>query len=242
MNDIRISGSGTVGSGEYNEVKISGSGRICGDVKCERFAVSGSAHSAGVIECSGELSVSGSLKTDGGVKADRARISGSTAIGGDLCANTLKIAGSAAVSGNCTVTEASISGSIKVGGGLSAEKLVLGGKATIEGLLNAETAEITLHAGCGCSEIGAIGGGRVTVRRHNGSAVSGLVAIFGGRGFASLKTTSIEADSVELENTTADTVRAVDVTLGDGCDIGTVEYSGTLTVSEKAKVGNVIKL
>ena len=65
MNDIRISGSGTVGSGEYNEVKISGSGRICGDVKCERFAVSGSAHSAGVIECSGELSVSGSLKTDG---------------------------------------------------------------------------------------------------------------------------------------------------------------------------------
>lgn len=26
MNDIRISGSGTVGSGEYNEVKISGSG------------------------------------------------------------------------------------------------------------------------------------------------------------------------------------------------------------------------
>lgn len=200
MNDIRISGSGTVGSGEYNEVKISGSGRICGDVKCERFAVSGSAHSAGVIECSGELSVSGSLKTDGGVKADSARISGSTAIGGDLCANTLKIAGSAAVSGNCTVTEASISGSIKVGGG------------------------------------------RVTVRRHNGSAVSGLVAIFGGRGFASLKTTSIEADSVELENTTADTVRAVDVTLGDGCDIGTVEYSGTLTVSEKAKVGNVIKL
>ena len=140
------------------------------------------------------------------------------------------------------MTEASISGSIKVGGGLSAEKLVLGGKATIEGLLNAETAEITLHAGCGCSEIGAIGGGRVTVRRHNGSAVSGLVAIFGGRGFASLKTTSIEADSVELENTTADTVRAVDVTLGDGCDIGTVEYSGTLTVSEKAKVGNVIKL
>ena len=116
MNDIRISGSGTVGSGEYNEVKISGSGRICGDVKCERFAVSGSAHSAGVIECSGELSVSGSLKTDGGVKADSARISGSTAIGGDLCANTLKIAGSAAVSGNCTVTEASISGSIKVGG------------------------------------------------------------------------------------------------------------------------------
>lgn len=80
------------------------------------------------------------------------------------------------------------------------------------------------------------------MRRHNGSAVSGLVAIFGGRGFASLKTTSIEADSVELENTTADTVRAVDVTLGDGCDIGTVEYSGTLTVSEKAKVGNVIKL
>ena len=85
MNDIRISGSGTVGSGEYNEVKISGSGRICGDVKCERFAVSGSAHSAGVIECSGELSVSGSLKTDGGVKADSARISGSTAIGGSLC-------------------------------------------------------------------------------------------------------------------------------------------------------------
>ena len=57
-----------------------------------------------------------------------------------------------------------------------------------------------------------------------------------------MKTTSIEADRVELECTEADIVRATDVVIGDSCRIGTVEYSGSITVSENAKVEKTVKV
>jgi len=51
-----------------------------------------------------------------------------------------------------------------------------------------------------------------------------------------LKVDTIRGDTIELENTDAKSVLGKDITIGEGCDIDTVTYSGTLTVHPSAKV------
>ena len=57
-----------------------------------------------------------------------------------------------------------------------------------------------------------------------------------------LETTVIEGDLISLENTKADVVRGNDITIGDGCEIGTVEYTGKVTYSENAKIGQMTEI
>lgn len=239
MNDIKISGSGSVSGGEYNNVKISGSGHVNGDIscrsfaasgstkvdgniKCDDFASSGSSHVKGMMDCSGALASSGSLVVNGSLHVDTARCSGSLKVSDDMDAR-----------------EVQLSGTASIGGGLSAEKVVISGSAKIRGLLNAEVADISVGWGNTECDIGSIGGGSITVKRKMGGMVFGMrkymYCIF-------LHTTSIEADMVEIECTEAQTVRAIDAVIGDGCNIGTVEYSGTLTVSDNATVGKTVKI
>ena len=61
--DMKISGSGTVPPGEYENIKISGSGHLEGTVTCTGLHVSGSA-SADTVECSGEIHISGACDFD----------------------------------------------------------------------------------------------------------------------------------------------------------------------------------
>ena len=37
--DFKISGSGQIGAGDYDDVKISGSGKACGFIRCHDFQV-----------------------------------------------------------------------------------------------------------------------------------------------------------------------------------------------------------
>lgn len=60
----RISGSGTASGGVYNEVLISGSGRIEDSVKANDIRISGSGKFSGDVE-TGELRVSGSAECGG---------------------------------------------------------------------------------------------------------------------------------------------------------------------------------
>lgn len=152
----------------------------------------------------------------------------------------MHISGMMSVGEKCCATEASVSGGLSVKGDFSAEKIRLSGQSDIRGLLNAEEVEIILQKGCGCSQIGSVGGGSVKVA-HQMSGGFNLLSLFRSKSAGGLKTSSIEADKVELEYTEAETVRAIDAVIGKGCKIGTVEYSGTLTVDEDAIVGNIVK-
>ena len=58
--DMKVSGSGSIPGGEYENVRISGSGKCHGNIKCISFHASGSAHCAGSVECTEEFHVSGS--------------------------------------------------------------------------------------------------------------------------------------------------------------------------------------
>ena len=51
----------------------------------------------------------------------------------------------------------------------------------------------------------------------------------------------IEGDDIVLEYTTAKVVRGRNVSLGEGCDVEVVEYTGTFSRADDAKVGGVSK-
>ena len=214
-----FAGAGTVGSGEYNEVTCSGSAKITGDIKCNSFSCAGSAKAAGDIVCGEMMKISGSFSSNGCVKAKELRVSGATRFLKSVEATQLHVAGSFRAEEN-----------------VSAEKAVIRGAASISGLLNAETVDILFERGEG-SEIGAIGGGTVIIKCK---ASSGFRKIF-KKNVAKFKVGEIEADSVELEQVAAKTVRAMNAVIGDGCEIGVLEYSDTLNVSENAKIGEIVK-
>ena len=232
---VSISGSGSLGGGEYARVSVSGSGRVNGDLDTEELKISGSGKvsgrtKAGLIRISGsggfsdaviaeEMRISGSARVDGPVEAKELKCSGSFRAGGDVCAEYLKI-----------------SGSIRVSGDVEADIFKASGGFEIEGLLSADKVEIHLGGRCSAREIG---GETIYVERAvslGGALLTGLVKMFTGAGAAELRTTQIEGDEVRLESTIADVVRGKRVEIGPGCKIESVEYTETLKIHDSATV------
>ena len=60
---------------------------------------------------------------------------------------------------------------------------------------------------------------------------------FGGR----LVTDTIEGDDIYVEYTTAKTVRGNNVRIGDGCDIGLVEYKNSFELDKGSQIKEHVK-
>ena len=90
--DMRIAGKGNVPSGEYNAIKLRGSGRLYGKVRCVCFKASGSSKGE-TIECAEGFNVSGSSSFTENIKAKDLRVYGSLKVGGDMEAENAKIVG-----------------------------------------------------------------------------------------------------------------------------------------------------
>ena len=73
--DINISGKGSISAGEYETVKVSGSGKLEGPISCGRLHVSGAAQGKS-ITCKGEVHVSGSCSFAEDIAANSASVSG----------------------------------------------------------------------------------------------------------------------------------------------------------------------
>ncbi len=220
-----IAGAGSIGGGTYNKIDISGSGKAHGDIICADFDSSGSAKVEGNLTCSGKVDVSGAFK-----------------VVGNLSCDSLDGSGSVKITGNTDATKIDISGALSVGGDCSAEFVEITGGVSVGGLLNAENIDIIISQAVG-SKIGQIGGGSITIKSRNGS-FGKVLFIFpiGHKNGGYLETSLIEADRVEIENVKADMIRTIDAVIGDGCEIGTLEYSGEIEISENAKVDNIVKI
>ena len=221
-----IAGAGSIGSGTYNKIDIHGSGKANGDIICTDFDASGSAKVDGNLTCSGTVDVSGAFKVEG-----------------NLSCGSLDCSGAVKITGGVVAKEVDVSGAFHVGGDCEAEEVDIRGAVEIEGLLNAETIDLSLESNGRNSKVGQIGGGSVTIARRGGASGKFLfIFSLGGHAYSRLETTVIEADRVELEYVTADTVRTIDAKIGDECEIGTLEYSGEIEISENAKIGNIVKI
>ena len=244
---MNISGSGKIAAGDYNEsIKVSGSGRLEGNIRCVALSCSGSVKGDGSVDCTEDVRVSGSCHIEENLIAKNISASGAIKIGGNMkAAETVKISGSLNCGGSVKGANISCSGSVVVGGEMSAEEIGISGRINCEGLMNAEKIEIDMSGASVTSAVGSMGGSEIKVlNSKGGKAISRmplLKHIVGGSGSLTVKEL-IEGDVVALEYTTVPKVVGRIVAIGDGCEIDLVQYSEEIEIHPKAKVEKYEKI
>lgn len=237
--DLSISGFGVTPGGDYGAIRISGRGKITGDVTCTDLIISGSGDAMGAVSCN-RLHINGEAGIHGNLKTKELKVRGSGDFKAGVSADEFSVSGSAHAAQSVSAKTMKISGSMHVKGDLSADSFSSSGAFDIDGLLSADNVDITLD--WSTSRAKEIGGERITAKVGI-KGLSVLRTIFTlGTHTPKLEADSIEGSSVWLEQTRARVVRGHNVTLGDGCDIVLVEYSGTLSKSGSARVGEEHKI
>ncbi|MFW9936581.1 MAG: hypothetical protein ACFFD5_02975 [Candidatus Thorarchaeota archaeon] len=140
---MKISGSGRIEGGKINEdMIISGSSHIDGDLECNAIRISGTLRSAGALTTHGDVKSSGKFHIDGGLHgSNNINFSGSATVGNGIIAQgTLRTSGSFRVNNNVIVSLGFIStGSSTIKGDLISDKVIsLDGSARIYGDIKAE--------------------------------------------------------------------------------------------------------
>ncbi len=228
--DMRISGSGKIPSGEYEKISISGSGRLYGTVRCVSFSASGTSNGES-IECAESFRISGSCSFSDDIAAMEIHSSGSLFCGGNLTAKGKLIChGSTKCGESIRCEQLSVAGTLNVGGDIEAERVKSAGVLNCEGLLNAESIELSADR---LMKIGSIGGGNIIIRRK-------YFSLFRSR--RAIVASSIEGDDISLEYVTCPRVAGRIVVIGKGCKIDLVQYSESVEISPRAKVGRVEKV
>lgn len=230
--DLVISGTGSASGGLYDLVKISGTGKVHGDIDCNDMAIYGTATMEGNVKAKA-VHISGKARITGSLKTEHVKIHGSTRMGGDVQCKQFDCHGSANVGGNLSADEVHIHGEAAIKGGCDAEQFKARGEFSIGGLLNAGTIQIKPFGHCQAKEID---GERIEVKLQGITFLKKLLFHFG------LTVESIEGDEIYLEYTSAKAVRGNRVTIGPGCDIEVVEYQGEFQCDPGAKVGTYKKV
>jgi cytoskeletal protein CcmA (bactofilin family) len=230
--DLVISGTGSASGGLYDLVKISGTGKVHGDIDCNDMAIYGTATMEGNVKAKA-VHISGKARITGSLKTEHVKIHGSARMGGDVQCKQFDCHGSANVGGNLSADEVHIHGEAAIKGGCDAEQFKARGEFSIGGLLNAGTIQIKPFGHCQAKEIG---GERIEVKLQGITFLKKLLFHFG------LTAESIEGDEIYLEYTSAKAVRGNRVTIGPGCDIEVVEYQDEFQCDPGAKVGTYKKV
>lgn len=233
--NVRVAGAGTIATGTYRTVSVSGSATLTGDIDCTDFKVSGAAEGDGALHAE-NVTVHGTLGYRGDAEVGNLRVSG-TALFHTLKAEDVSVSGTLDVA-SLSATTVKVLGFLNVPGDCEAERFETQGAFTIGGLLNAGAVDVTLGGKCSAGEIG---GEAVTVRIGVGALKRFMTSLVPGWELR-LTAESIEGDDVRLEHTTARAVRGNTVVIGQGCEIDLVEYTGEFSASPDAKVKTVRKM
>ena len=218
--DMKISGAGAIGAGEYDNVRISGSAKGEGLIRCKSFHASGS-FSGGEIECSEDFHVSGAGKFAGNIRAKEIHVSGAIKTEGSVKGKEIKL-----------------SGAIKTGGDVEAEEIKISGEVNCGGLINAERLYVNLDS-TASSTAENIGGSKITIEKGKSGGFFCRLLKKSGKFIVS---ESIEGDEINIEYTSAKTVTGRNVKIGEKCEIGLVQYSESIEISPKAKIGKCEKI
>ena len=237
--DMKISGSGRISAGEYENIRVSGAAQLGGPIRCQSFHCSGSSHVTGDLEAQKEIAISGSTRFDGKTEAQDIKISGSASIEGN-CTSTeeMRISGSMRCHGEVKGNRICVSGALHAES-IEGEDVSISGKLICQGLLNAEHIVIKMNGAS--SEIGSIGGSSISICPEHQSKPTArlplLSKMLGNNGRNDLTVReSIEGDEIALEMVSAQTVIGRVVAIGAGCQIKLVQYSEKLEISPDAKV------
>ena len=233
--DMKISGSGSIPAGEYDAIRISGSGRLTGHVKCASMQASGAVHGE-IIDCWGDIQVSGSAHFEKEINTGSMYVSGAVHCESNVTANhEIKLSGGAHCGGKIKCGELHVSGGFRAKESIEAETVRISGGIATEGLLNAEDIEIKLE-GSGKNTVGSIGCSKLLVKRRK------AFRLFGAHGGTLKVKDEIEGDEIDIEHVTCPRVSGRTVKIGEGCSIDLLQYSESYEIHDKAKVGKIEKI
>ena len=232
-NSMNISGSGSIPAGEYEEISVSGSGKLFGLVKCTSFSsagFSGGEH----IECTEKMKNTGKTKFSGNVKIKNLSTAGDFSCGGDVNAiEGISVVGSFNAKGSVYANNLSVAGVAKIGEDGEAEKISVNGSLKCAGLVNAESVDIRFDSGV---EIGSLGGGKVVISMHKVKKFFKRLPLLSSAMRNAKIATAIEADEIEIDNVSCPRITGRSVAIGEGCVIDLVQYSESIDISPNAKV------
>ena len=245
--DMELSGSGVITAGDYEKVRISGSGKMEGLVRCDSLHTAGSVHGC-ELQCRGDVRTAGSMRLDGSLTADEMATSGSASVGGDCkVKNKLKCSGSTRIGGMVKCGNLCVSGSIDVTKGIEAEEIEISGSVCCGDLMNAEKINIETDPQSRV-DIESIGGNSISINQNfykRKSVISRLPllsAMIGSSGGTAVIKNSIEGDTVAVEGVKAKSVTGRIVTIGEDCEIDLVQYSEQIKIHPNAKVDRQEKI
>lgn len=251
--NIKIAGDGFINEGKYNTIKIMGSAISKGNVESEEVKISGDARFIGELDF-GILKVNGDATIEGNLKAKRIRVNGNLEISGSCQVDELVINGSCSINcdlkcNNVTVRgeiivnrdmygkEIKIYGESSIKENIECENIMVEGVINCNGLLNAENIEIYTRGKSYCKEIGAT---KIRILKEKERKLLKLIMNF--RGHGKLKSDLIEGDYIELENSIVKNLRGKSIELISNCEVGMVEYSEKINVSDDSIVKHSMKV
>lgn len=238
MANASISGSGTIGGGQYEKVTISGSGKVSGNLQASEFKISGSGKVEGNVQV-GHCKISGSGSVEGSLKGTVFKVSGSAKVKGAMELTELIVKGSfkceSSIKSNCILS----SGSLKALGDVETESFTSDGNFHVVGLLNANEINVKLRNRSFSKEIG---GETIKIIKSDSSRESGvlkkLMIWLLGSGNGTLTTDLIEGTNVYAEETKAKIIRGDNVEIGPNCHVESVEYSNSINIDPTSVVLN----
>src|SRR3712207_3870597 len=142
LGNLYISGSGRCSGGKFRSVKISGSGKIVGDIECEDFKISGSGKVEGNIFTK-DFKISGSGNVEGAIVTNEFKISGCGKVESDVTCTDGVISGSGHILGKVSSKNFKISGGGKIGGKLIGENIYISGIGAVEQDIEADKVEVS---------------------------------------------------------------------------------------------------
>lgn len=212
MKDIKISGVGTIAGGDYGDIRITGSGKMDGNINCRNLNVHGKATVLGKLTCENTINASGSIKTTGEVEALKLAVSGS------FSAKERVETDSFIVTGSCTIAT------------LSSSNVTITGRCNIN---EANIDKLKIHARK--FNIKTLYANEVIIK-IKGIKWNLLNSLNCGV-IDHIECTTIQADTLFCKK-----LYAKDVILGADCQVDYLEYSGNLQKHPKAVVMETVKV
>ncbi|WP_297639292.1 hypothetical protein [uncultured Clostridium sp.] len=229
-NNMNINGTGTITEGDYNNISISGMGKLNGKLTANKINVSGTCGGEGKIKTN-ELIVNGHLKYKGNLEVlEKFTVNGHSRICEELIGGEINVAGNLSASKNIEFEEMNISGRLSCSENCEGTKFNCEGEIKIGGLLTGDSIFIRVYRG---SNVREIGGENITIKADDKVVSIPLVGkLFNNK----ITVENIEGDNIFLEDTIAKKVSGKNIVIGKGCKIDEVNYSGKLDIKGDGKV------
>lgn len=236
--DMKISGKGVISSGEYGTLTTGGSERLSGFIKCESLASSGTLKGDG-IECTESVNASGRAFFLDDVKAKSVNTYGNFSIGGNLYADTeISSSGKLSCGGSIKCDQLFAKGKLRVGNDIAAKRVKVSGALTCQGLV-ADEVKITFGKS---TSICNIDSEEITATATGTTKILKKIPVLSSLIKNARVGELIKGKNVNLEYVSCPLVTASSVIIGDGCSIGLVQYTKSIKISPKAKVGKAEKI